>query len=1146
MAVNIIKQIRLWLDYAVGLLTILACFIVLSHKAFAGPQTSYNLAYIQDVAIYGPNSGLEAPWGHYLVEAGTNSTGTLTLTCKGTSGGYPGLAASMSGNPTKSCSGNQSITFSVSGTQTLTVQKTGGEGHQPFTLSVTGSSPLITHLDDPNDGNPTLTDPERNSYGFSLWMTNDVSFDFTEPCGSANGNQEYIKWFDADEAGYTGAYAIIWNEDTGNAVVRQQLGGNGQASYLGFTAQPGTHYAFEMIGAGTVHNAQGNANAMQFVLPHRYSPGLTCGPQWTVTPHTLFSTNNVGPGQVVKITHWVHNNGPDTASFNWTVQGSYQGNSFANSRCGNTNPDGSLSNGAVNSSNYNSSTSCRSAGGLSSGSSTLQYTGSGDCGTSGNTNCIYETYVFPANAPPGATYCQHIFVNPSSSSGGTATSRGGCVTLRSGTTRWVIGTCDEVDFGVGMAYRQGNNQFQSVRYNIRYYNQTTGASGYLVQGGSAPNNAVVSYSLPDHNQIMSGILTYTVDYYNVVSGRVVYLGTSPSVANVGAPQGCYEANCTLNIVPGYSPWGNNDFEGGQTFLVSYTVTNVGSNTINDPMSPNYPYNISATTSMDGNPATTAPHYISDTLDPGETSTAQTFSVTAPGDTNTHTIIGYPDYYGRGIINSDGNYRCSTSFNSFEPFNITGNTPTAIPQDRYGTPNYENPVQITKSFSWQNTTQWSAPSTVTTNLYGDPPGAAQYSGAPIESDAHPGIYGSGSYTHTLTNLGNWTPGYQYCPQTVISASVGYVGPGYAELGDPSGPTPFTPTPATVNGPCAIIVNEPYIDFYGSDVAAGMPFSGGSPSPNTGIYTYSNSSSTPLSLGGGSGTQFAAMAVGAIEGFASADLSSTAPMGLTFANTTNTGGAPPNANMGGNLANASDTITDYFANMPPNVTTISGFNAAQDLNHAVYYAGGSTFTIPTTTLADGSKTTIYVNGNVHITGNIADAGGLNPDWSGGSDPIANIPSFYLIVKGNIYIDPGVTQLDGVYIAQPSSSAAGGDIYTCYSGNQSIPRYSAIDGSLYGSCQNQLLINGAFVANQTYFDRAFGSLRDSGGGREVYSANTTKNCPYGPGDTSHQTIYNVCAAEIFNYTPELYLAAPNLPPLSGPTLNQYDDITSLAPVL
>jgi hypothetical protein len=172
---------------------------------------------------------------------------------------------------------------------------------------------------------------------------------------------------------------------------------------------------------------------------------------------------------------------------------------------------------------------------------------------------------------------------------------------------------------------------------------------------------------------------------------------------------------------------------------------------------------------------------------------------------------------------------------------------------------------------------------------------------------------------------------------------------------------------------------------------------------------------------------------------------------------------------------------------------------------------------------------VNGDVYI-----DSPGITfaNGWS--VYPTNNVPALYVIAKGNIYIHPNVTRIDGVYVAQPGASP--GIIYTCAN---HAPPYTS--GELAGTCLNrQLTINGAFVAQGVRLQRAFSSLRHG-----VPTTESPISAAH-PCDVQNGVYTNpqpVCGAEVFNVDPVIYLAYP---PMAPDTNKRYDAITSASPVL
>lgn len=297
----------------------------------------------------------------------------------------------------------------------------------------------------------------------------------------------------------------------------------------------------------------------------------------------------------------------------------------------------------------------------------------------------------------------------------------------------------------------------------------------------------------------------------------------------------------------------------------------------------------------------------------------------------------------------------------------------------------------------------------------------------------------------------------------------------------------------------VAAKPYLRVYGGDVLAGSGFgSACTPTDNAEILAFNSGS------GIGAGAQYGVQSIGSITEFGSALTRNQPPepdIGLTFANT---GGG-----FGGNFGVENICAKDYFSD-------VSGSNV-----HNPGATIGGAATVPGTSSADtydsvdnGRRVILKRDGDVVINGNIAYAG--DGSWT----DISQIPSLYLIVRGNIYIARGVTRLDGVFIAQPTEDDPDttGRIYTCTQ-NDGDPINA---DNLYDRCRTKLTISGAFVAKQVKFLRTRGTLRNS---------------------TNIETSGSCNCAEVFVYSPELWLINPGLTPID---LNPYDSITSLPPVL
>lgn len=277
-------------------------------------------------------------------------------------------------------------------------------------------------------------------------------------------------------------------------------------------------------------------------------------------------------------------------------------------------------------------------------------------------------------------------------------------------------------------------------------------------------------------------------------------------------------------------------------------------------------------------------------------------------------------------------------------------------------------------------------------------------------------------------------------------------------------------------------NPYLRVYGGDVLAGSGF-GDSCNPAASvarIVAYNI-----LSTGLGSAAQLAVQAWSTIDGFASATQRSSPgpPRGLTFANTT--------GNYGGDFRQGI-CARDYFAD-----------SSSPFVGNRTY--GG-------TSIDTSNDTPIYVDGDVRIRDDIRyDTSGWDAD---------NIPNFYLVVRGDIYIDPDVERLDGIYVAQPRLDGSGGYIYTCSKDNQMQIPSSPDD---WDECADeQLTIRGAFVAQAVKFFRTSGTISDSTAADDWDDGN--------PG-------------EVFINGPETWMAAS---PVPAANFGVYDYIRSLPPVL
>ncbi len=306
----------------------------------------------------------------------------------------------------------------------------------------------------------------------------------------------------------------------------------------------------------------------------------------------------------------------------------------------------------------------------------------------------------------------------------------------------------------------------------------------------------------------------------------------------------------------------------------------------------------------------------------------------------------------------------------------------------------------------------------------------------------------------------------------------------------------------------VADQPYLKVYGGDVMIGASptysstnnSSSCAPNPNGGIYSWNSDSPKYF----GAGTEYAVQALGQIEGFASAQSStSSPPTDLSFANT----GVNTTSPIYGGSFGASTEDCDFTSDLV-GLTPQPGSNVNPPNNVS-------------------GVVTIYATGDVYISNNIlyciaADTTAKNTcpteKWANPSQ----IPYFKLVVVGgNIFIDHNVTELDGLYVAEPktsSSGSVGGTIYTC--ATKTPLAYSPFTiGNYFSTCSNQLNIYGSFIAQQVQFLRTFGSV----------------------GNDKNDKLSSSNAAEVFDYTPEMWLPRSNTV-----TNNGYSAITSLPPVL
>lgn len=354
------------------------------------------------------------------------------------------------------------------------------------------------------------------------------------------------------------------------------------------------------------------------------------------------------------------------------------------------------------------------------------------------------------------------------------------------------------------------------------------------------------------------------------------------------------------------------------------------------------------------------------------------------------------------------------------------------------------------------------------------------------------------------------GYQLSLGGLVSGTVGYSSGGsdvtYTS-GSISRPSPgvYTlswqfarnGTSAVIGGGCSgsiAVVVKPAVKVMGGDVSAGNAF------PSAGVCNASAYASSSITgwpgnaTYNGSSTEFGAYAPGPIFGFATSKRQAAmSPSGLAFANTTQIAGI---SDWYGGSFGSMPCIADHAGMKPAGITSTAA--SLSTLASGSYQYTSSAIS-GTPTIGRGKQVVLYRTGDLYINSNILYQ---RSGWATKAD----IPALKIVVSGNIYIAPGVTELNGVFIAQPTAATNTGVINTCS---------GVANANLYASCRTPLTVNGVFTAKRVDLRRTNGSA----------SQGTT--------------------AETFRYLPEVWMA--DWPEVNNgvPTL-RYDSMSNLAPIL
>lgn len=693
----------------------------------------------------------------------------------------------------------------------------------------------------------------------------------------------------------------------------------------------------------------------------------------------------------------------------------------------------------------------------------------------------------------------------------------------------------------------------SNRYYKIYVNDkgTPGTvSGTPDYAGNTGGGTFTKY-LDADNKIVSGILQYTVIIYN---GDNAQSGRASTTEQSKGP--CYTAKCTIDVienVPG-APNGSGAVKAGQLFDVSVTVTNTGINNL--PATLSTGNNLAATLNLEGGkwsppqgesiggfgPVRMYP--LSGSVSPGATR-YMPFQLTAPNDMSSHALQMYPDYWNILPMGSI----CNGPVNTYQRYEFTAQAQSSLNDP-------ESPESASHDTRITRTGAVDVVGTSKRIFYKLRDGVLTQVGGPYNQTRD---FGTVPYsdTYVIDPPGSYQLGDKYCVYIELDRGFGWRGPGYADYYNEgpasanscgSGLPPESCTAGSICEETSGVENLPYVRAYGEDVVAGGGFGTSCNRTNSGIMAFMSKPSEQKPFDGtdksdrsGSGAQLAAMALGPISGFTSASLRGNPPIltkGLTFAHDNSPPSDTTNPLLGGNTEGNGWCMPDYFASTQftdpdkkevststARINTMSFNGDDKQYKQTVRNVGNGKVEIQgSPSLNYKGHHTVYVDGDAYITGDI----GYISNYGAS---IANIPSFTLVVRGNIYISRDVSRIDGLYIAQPHPDrpSNSGRIYTCATSSGSPITNPTAMFSQCGADEDddrrQLIVNGAFLADRIVLNRTGYSLRDS---RHKEPANNSK------------------AAEIFNFSPEIYLSPPVFKPNGTATSGEYDYISILAPIL
>lgn len=1044
----------------------------------------------QDVAWYGPNAHLEAREARFRI-AGSKSSADYKVevqnACANSTAGTPGMTATYNGvtknslNPAH-CNGNDFIFNNVPANRILRLEKINGQGHAPFYLRVVHSDPFednpkmyITHLATANPDSGVWDVPDEYA-GIAMWGGPGLTQEFNPSCTdrkaaalSATGTiTRYYKWEDADDGGGDNSNKNAWmrvnyydklgsNQKT-DTWTESQVGGQGKRGSVPIILFSTTHrVVIEWF------NVDGG-NAIQMVSPYEYQPDAA---DCEIEPQ-----GDIGAASCSSIAGWAWDGNRLSQAVNYRITAS-RGASTAQVT------------GIANTDDY------RTNHGWSASPAGLR----GIWGD-GSQDVALRLEVRDIN-DDGSVDGGWTIVK-------LETRRRPC---GGGPPTWTAEVrCDGL---LIKGLHDGDHPDDKGRVYYAVYhraasNTTSPSNPTAVSSGTYTEEGdfVIPWPWGSDDNDNSG---WFMDIgYSDYDGSSYASGVTTQRFSIEG--GCYQATCSIsipgNLYPG-APAGA--VKSGQPFTANVTITNPAANVpthgwpFGNPaaMSNSYTPNldIPPVHPAGGSPGggvlavtnSVSPSQYSDFPEQPTGSSIgrggwQTAGIiySAPPDMTSHTLSVYPDFrdrYGLGPAcggSASDSQPGDGTYITYQPFalpatalvTMAGDTLDENPTSAVGTTtgSQSTAAEVARYPEYSGVAAYTG--TITADMYSKLLYRKYVGGAETVLDAESDPdYVFGNLTQALqsSNLPPRDIGDYICANVTLTPKRGWITDGGGTLG-------------TVNEgaeDCDQINNRPFVRSYGGDVF------GGTEGVKGYIRDYQASAA-------GSGAEFAVIALGAVKGFTSAEFRTTAPTpanGLTFAKATNSG---VDAVLGGSFASLR-TQPDYWGTKYPvdndrvdgkaikNITSldVSTGSLASDKQTHIKPVGG-VLTITASGLYPKSKqAAVYVEGDVVIADNIA-----YEAWGN----TAEIPNLSLIVKGNIYINNTVTQLDGLYVSQKYDENNDGDyadandrpgtIYTCTNG---ITRYSSTQ--LHANCTTQLKVNGAFVANDVRFLRTYGTLRDVG---------------------------------------------------------------------